>query len=112
MKRITELKNRVKAGDFPKEFREFGGANLIITSNPNRNFSENDVVIYTDYAQILSWLVVELKSIYDSELNYLNKYDFYPRIGELIKKSIKNNLMIIDVMIYVIDNIVIDWGEK
>ena len=112
MNKISELKDTVLKGKFPNKFKEFGGANLIITSNKNRKFHDGDVVIYSVHASALSWLVFELKKIYDSDLNYLNKYNFYPYIGELISNSLQNDTLIFESMIHVIESIEADWGKK
>ena len=109
---IKKLKDRINSGQFPKEFSHFGGANLIITDDPNRNFREGTVVVYTEHASALSWLVFELKKIYDSKLNAANKYDFYPYIGELIQSSVKANDDLFDTMLFVVDKIEEDWGSE
>ena len=106
---ISNLKDLINSGKFPKEFSHFGGANLIITDDPNRNFHEGDLVIYTKHASALSWLVFELKKIYDSKLNASNKYEFYPYIGELIQASVKANYDLFETMLFVVDKIEEDW---
>jgi hypothetical protein len=63
-------------------------------------------VVYSEHAGALSWLVVELKKVYDCKLNYLNKYDFYPYISELIQASIITNDDLFETMLYE------DWGKK
>ena len=83
MKKLNAIRQLIEEGKFPKTFPEFGGANLIITKNKNRNFHEGDVMVYSEHAPALSWLVTELAKIYNSEIDYLNKYDFYPSIGKL-----------------------------
>lgn len=108
---LKELIEKIEAGNFPNQFPHFGGANLIITDDPNRSNHEGDVVILTPHASAMSWLVVELKKIYTSNLDYLNKYDFYPRIGKLIKESFKKEGQIFDSMIYVVETIREEWGE-
>lgn len=110
MNKFTELKNRIIQGKFPNKYPEFGGANLIITSNYKRNFHEDDIVVYSDHASALSWLVIELKKIYDSDLHYINKYNFYPYIGELIKRKLTSQELIFETILYVIDEIENDWG--
>jgi len=109
---ITSLKSIVEQGKFPTEFPHFGGANLIITNDPNRNFHEGDVVVYSEHASALSWLVVELKKVYDSKLSSSNKYDFYPYIGELIQASVKANDDLFETMLFVVDKIEEDWGHS
>ena len=109
---ISSLKDLINKGKFPKEFSHFGGADLIITDDENRNFHEGDNVIYTKHASALSWLVFELKKIYDSKLNASNKYGFYPYIGELIKSSVNAYDDLFETMLFVVDKIEKDWGTK
>jgi len=109
MNRIEKLRELIGLGKFPKEFSHFGGADLIITDDPNRNFHERDIVIYTKHASALSWLVFELKKIYDSKLNAANKYEFYPYIGELIQASVNDNDDLFETMLFVVDKIEEDW---
>jgi hypothetical protein len=106
---IQSLTNKIEQGKFPSDFPHFGGANLIITDDTKRNFHEGDTVIYSEHASALSWLVVQLKEIYDSELDYINKYDFYPYIGELIQSSVNANDDLFETMLYVIKKIKEDW---
>ena len=105
MKKLVDLIDKIKTGKFPTDFPHFGGANLIITDDPNRNFHEGDLVIFSEHASALSWLVVELKRIYDSKLNSLNKYDFYPYIGELIQTSVNANDDLFETMLFVVQKI-------
>jgi hypothetical protein len=109
MKKLVDLIDKIKTGKFPTDFPHFGGANLIITDDPNRNFHEGDLVIFSEHASALSWLVVELKRIYDSKLNSLNKYDFYPYIGELIQASVNANDDLFETMLFVVQKIKEDW---
>jgi hypothetical protein len=106
---IKQLKDIINNGKFPTDYPHFGGANLIITNDPNRNFHEGDIVVYSEHAGALSWLVAELKKIFDSQLNAANKYDFYPRIGELIHASIHANDDLFETMLYVVEKISEDW---
>ena len=112
MKQIENLRTVINSGQFPKEFSHFGGADLIITNDPNRSFREGTVVVYTEHSAALSWLVFELKKIYDSKLNAANKYDFYPYIGELIEASVKANDDLFETMLFVVDKIEEDWGTN
>lgn len=102
MDKIDKLTAQIKKGKFPTEFQHFGGANLIITDDLKRKGYEHDVVICSEHASALSWLVVQLKEIYNSELDYINKYDFYPYIGELIQSSLNANDELIQTMLFVV----------
>jgi hypothetical protein len=112
MNKIQKLRELISLGKFPNEFSHFGGADLIISDDPNRSFREGTVVVYTEHASALSWLVFELKKIYDSKLNAANKYDFYPYIGELIQSSVKAHDDLFETMLFVVDKIEEDWGTK
>ncbi len=109
MKQIENLRTVINSGQFRKELSHFGGADLIITNDPNRSFREGTVVVYTEHASALSWLVFELKKIYDSKLNASNKYGFYPYIGELIKSSVNAYDDLFETMLFVVDKIEEDW---
>ena len=112
MKQIENLRTVINRGQFPKELSHFGGADLIITNDPKRSFREGTVVVYTEHAAALSWLVFELKKIYDSKLNASNKYGFYPYIGELIQASVNAYDDLFETMLFVVDKIEEDWGTK
>lgn len=112
MKKIKELRIKIEQGKFPNNFPEFGGANLIISKNPNRSYKESDVFIYSEHASALSWLVTELKKIYDEEINYLNKYNFYTSIGKIIINTLKNQDYIFETMLLIVDEIENEWGTK
>ena len=94
------------------ETPHFGGADLIITNDPNHSFREGTVVVYTEHAAALSWLVFELKKIYDSKLNSSNKHEFYPYIGELIQSSVNAYDDLFETMLFVVDKIEEDWGTN
>ncbi len=110
--KIKELKTKINAGQFPSNFPHFGGANLIITNDAQRNFHEGDIVVYSEHASALSWLVTELKNIYHEEIDSLNKYDFYPYIGQLINNTLKRQELLFETMLHVVEEIESDWGMK
>jgi hypothetical protein len=110
--KIKELKNKINSGQFPSVFPHFGGANLIITNDTNRKGYEHDIVICSEHASALSWLVTELKKIYNDEIDYMNKYEFYPYIGELIKNTLKRQELLFETMLHVVEEIESDWGVK
>jgi hypothetical protein len=109
---LNTLRDAINSGKFPIDFPHFGGANLIITDDEKRHYHEMDRVIYTAHASALSWLVIELKKIFDSNLNYQNKNDFYPYIGILIQSSLKHNDDLFETMLFVVEKIEEDWGAE
>ncbi len=112
MNKIKLLKDKINSGKFPYKFKHFGGANLIITDDPDRRGYPQDVVIYTEHASAISWLVFELKDIYNEEIDYINKYEFYTNIGKLLNSCVSEDLNLKDTMIYVVKNIESVWGVK
>jgi hypothetical protein len=112
MKKLDELREIIERGKFPNKFPEFSGANLIITKNKNRNYHGGDIIVISELAPALSWLVIELKKIYDIEIDYINKYDFYPSIGKLINQTLSREGLIFEVMLNIIDEIEQEWGKK
>ena len=112
MRKLDELREIIESGKFPNKFPEFGGANLIITKNKNRNYHEGDIIVYSEHAPALSWLVVELKKIFDLEINYINKYDFYPSIGKLINQTLTRQELVFEVMLNIVDEIENEWVKK
>ncbi len=108
-KNYDELVSKINKGQFPAIYQHFGGANLIITDEHDRPFHYGDVVVYSIHAGALSWLVEELASIKSEQLNYSVKYEFYPRIGELLNEELKHNEDIIDVMLSVVNTIDKEW---
>lgn len=107
---LQALREKINRGGFPSEFPHFGGAELIVTNNPNRMGHEHDTVVVTPHASAISWLISELKVIYQSQLDYKTKYEFYPCIGRLILEATKADLDVFDAMLYVVGEIEADCG--
>lgn len=97
---LYKTKAAIKKGSFPNVFPEFGGAGLIITKEENKPFRDQEdlIIIYTQHASAISWLVNDLKNIYATEINSSNKYNFYPFIGRTIQKAIENNYDVFEVL--------------
>ena len=87
---IELLKNQINWGHFPKIHPHFAGANLIITDNPNRKFEDGDILILSEFAGPISWLIEQLKDIFVEKLDYYNKFKFYEEIGIILKRTLNN----------------------
>lgn len=85
---LKQTKTDILNSIFPIKSELFAGANLIITSDPNRTFHEGDIVVVSKFATKISWLVFRLKEIFKDEIDYLNKYDFYPFLGKIANNEI------------------------
>jgi hypothetical protein len=107
---LEKLKTKIKMGSFPKTSPHFGGANLIITDDPTYLGHAQDIRILTEHASELSWLVFELKEIFENKIDSMNKYNFYPSIGIAINEALDQKKELIETMIYVIDILNKEWG--
>ena len=99
---LEKLKAKIIKGSFPKSSPHFGGANLIITDDPTYLGHAQDI-------RVLSWLVFELKEIFEDQIDSLNKYKFYPSIGIAIREAMEQKKELIDIMLFVIDTIEKEW---
>ena len=103
--RIKELREEVINNPIIKSTELFQGANLIVTNDKTRKSKPQDIIVFTNDAIELSWLVFKLKDLFQEDIDYVNKYSFYTYIGELINKAIKKGLNLKEQMLYVIDNL-------
>ena len=103
--KLNNLRKEIINNSNKKSTELFQGANLIITDQKIRNSKAQDIVVYSDKASELSWLVFKLKDYFKDEIDYVNKYSFYTHVGELINESIIKKLSLKDQMLYVIDNL-------
>ena len=69
----------------PVDAEHWGGAGLIVTDKPRKDTA---VVVVTQHAGRVSCLIETLRDRLRDYLNYENKYEFYPRIGEAANKAI------------------------
>lgn len=80
---FTHLKTMIESGEYPhlcSNARPWGGADVIITDTPIPDTSKT--VVVTPYWKELSWLFGVLEDYFDWHLDYLNKYEFYPRLAQ------------------------------
>lgn len=71
----------------------FEGADIIITEKPDCSpicGLSVYTVVFTPFAKQLSWLIFQLKEIFSNEINYMNKYYFYPALAQSAKDYIDN----------------------
>jgi hypothetical protein len=106
--RIKQLALDLSSGNFLKSEELFGGANLIIQTKESKSEYLNhhlrypqDVLVFTDYAFELSWLVFKLQEILANNYPNSNQID-YIAIGEIINLGLKKNWNIISIMLNVI----------
>jgi len=69
---------------------EWGGADLIITTDPSRTHWETDTFVLVEDIKPILWLMDELRELYNELGGGASKYTYYPYIGESINKAIAN----------------------
>ena len=108
---LEKLRDDISKGKFPREFEHFGGADLIITDNHDRQVRDPEgiVMVVSPHAGALSWLVIQLKAVFDDQLDYMNKYQFYPMIGKLMLESLTSDDLLFECMQHVVDEITEFW---
>ena len=109
---LEDLIKQINKGEFPHEYEHFGGAELIITDELDRNFYPGDTVVYSKHASALSWLVEELAKVYSSKIDYGSKYAFYPGVGKVMIELLKSNENLFDIMMGVVDATDKEWGNN
>lgn len=109
LKKLQNLENKISMGKIQQSKELFGGANLIIVNSAQKPNYKNhkqkypqDVLVFTDHPKEFSWLVFQLKDVFEEELDASNKYVFYPMIGEIINKGLKKEIAIQSIMFSVI----------
>ena len=98
----------------PDSSREYwGGADLIVTDKP---WEDNVVVVVTKNAGEVSSLIEELRDRLRDHINYINKYEFYPRLGEAANRCIARNgdilTGIINEVLGEAEDIAVEWGDE
>ena len=86
--KIIALGNDILSGDWTpsSDCEEWGGADLIITSSPI--VCDGKVIVETAYSRELSSLVCELRDRLAGHIDYMSKYEFYPRLGEAVNRCL------------------------
>ena len=114
-KEIIDLRTDWISGKWvPDSNREhWGGADLIVTDNP---WEDNVIMVVTKYAGEISSLIEELRDRLRDHINYINKYEFYPRLGEAANRCIARDgeilTGIINEVLWEAEVIAVEWGDE
>lgn len=107
-----EVYNQILKGTFPKNSKEWGGAGLIITKDLNYKGYSTDLVIYSNDANAYSWLLTELYRIYNSKIDYSNKYVFILEYGNLVQEQLQKGIDLITILDNAFQFIVTKWDME
>ncbi len=95
--KIDELREFILTKDITNEAKKtilFGGADISIVSKlptHKNSFYGDPLFVVTKFSKELSWLIFQLKDLFNEDLDYMNKYPFYGRLAESANKSININ---------------------
>ena len=106
---LENLKENLSASNYPVNYPHFGGAGLIITNNPARNSHEGDILVCTEHAGAISWLIIQLKGIYEDVLDYSNKYEFYQSIGQFANEAIQSGHALPEILQIITEKVTDSW---
>ena len=67
---------------------EWGGADLIITTDPHRNRWETDTFVVVKDIKPILWMMDELRELYNELGTSISKYTFYPRLGVALNEAL------------------------
>jgi len=91
-KSLEELQDFLESeASIPRNKGEWGGAEVIITSNPERRGYTGDTIVLTEYARELTWLFYQLKEIFNSAklIDHCSKFEFYGRLGRVANQKLE-----------------------
>lgn len=119
-KKLLETLETIKSGKYPKKHMHFGGAHLGVTDKPVKPLPEDvdwltharhhdDVWVVSDHADELSWLVYQLKEVYMDQLNYYNKFEFYPGLGNVMNEMLQKKSTLKEIMLYTVIRSILFW---
>jgi hypothetical protein len=84
---LNRLEEAIAQGMIPSDDDHFAGAGLVISDDPNRNHEGDDVFVCLPTAGQISWVVRQIKEIFDGDLDHLNKLTFYPELGRAAQRA-------------------------
>lgn len=110
---IGNLRDEWVSGKWkPKRKERFVGADLAVSDKPVE-VHPSDVLVVTKYPYELSSVVFELRDRLKGYIDYLNKYEFYPRLGEAASRCIEEGFdepaSLIGAVLTEAENIADEW---
>lgn len=79
-----KIEVRKRRGRNTASFVPWKGADVIISQHPLQEYRGGSTVVVTEHAAALAKLFENLRDLGSGTLNYLNKYQFYGEIAEIV----------------------------
>ena len=109
---LNALEADIRKGDHKPDGQVFAGANLIVSKNPARPRHKNDEFVFSPFAEEISWVIFELKSVFENEIDYLIKLGFYPALGRAANKAIQSNSELQAIQQAIVDEAKDFWSNR
>jgi len=109
---LHQVERRIFEDSVPSGGRHWGGAELIVTNDPDRDREEGDVFIVSPYAGEISWVVERMKEVFAEEIDYLNKLTFYPEMGRAALAAIALDASRQDILLAVVAAAKDFWSNR
>lgn len=75
---LEMLENKIESGTIPQAVREWGGANVIISTKPlDTHYRE----VITPHALEMSWVFTQLRDAFSVMIGSCAKFEFYGRLA-------------------------------
>ena len=92
LKSLRELIAKQNVTRLSENTENFQGADIIVSNDPecpSSNGWRDYTRVITPFSKEVSWLIFQLKEIFQEELDYMNKYPFYGALAEAANAAIK-----------------------
>ncbi len=87
------FKQQIEEEFIQKAETEWGGADVAVLSarpeQTDNEFYPDHLYVVTKHSLELSWVIEQLKDIFSTSLDYMNKYEFYGQLADAAIKYIE-----------------------
>jgi hypothetical protein len=98
IQRLQHIQDTVRKGKFPLQHELLVNDDLCISTHANIPLTPDQLLILSEYAPQISWLIKELADVYEEELSRNLSHDFYYNIGEAANKAISDQKDVFDIL--------------
>lgn len=112
LRQLIELKDEVVESRFNSTSKRlFEGAGLVITDEYEAKSTGDYILVKTQFAHELSALVFQLREICRNKIDFLNKYEFFGRLGQVMNRSIGASQDKNSIFLHVVDEAICFVGK-
>ena len=109
---LNQVELRIREDSVPSGGTPWGGAGLIVTAEPGLPPVEGKVFVVSSYAGEISWVVFRMKEVFSDEIDYLNKYSFYPEMGRAALAAVSSGASRPEILLAVVSAAKDFWSDR